>query len=363
MADPARNEFCVIEPGADFLWGTGYLGEVTCEGPRESGRFWRDALAWPLVWDRGVQTAIQSPAGARRSPGTSARARLRKQEAGFDLVATDREAEASAHRAGAEPVGEAGGASHGGPGGTSSRWPPASREPTPGPRTALRVEVRRLRRRDRRRPAEELDDRLRARSVVRDVRHPIRENARCCGPPSLPNKGPTWSPTRTTLPPGPSTRGRSDLRGGEEDRIHQRQRSASRRGPRRCWPAAASWTSPAAAASSSDWAPGHSGRASPPWAVAVSPRTERGTPRRSRSSGRWDTDAPAGLRFDGEYYVISGAARSRPAHDIAIWVGATNRRCSPDGMGRRLVPTSYTRPTGSYFPELNSRSTKPHGRA
>lgn len=113
MADPARNEFCVIEPGADFLWGTGYLGEVTCEGPRESSRFWRDALAWPLVWDRGVQTAIQSPAGGTKiswdvRPGPPDYGSRRQW---FDLVATDREAEIQRLIGlGAEPVGEAGGA-------------------------------------------------------------------------------------------------------------------------------------------------------------------------------------------------------------------------------------------------------------
>lgn len=44
LADPGGNELCVIEPGNDYLAGTGYLGEVTCDGSREVGRFWRDAL-------------------------------------------------------------------------------------------------------------------------------------------------------------------------------------------------------------------------------------------------------------------------------------------------------------------------------
>lgn len=66
MSDPGRNEFCVIEPDNGYLAGTGYLGEVTCEGPPESGRFWQEALGWPLVWDRGVQTAIQSPDGGTK---------------------------------------------------------------------------------------------------------------------------------------------------------------------------------------------------------------------------------------------------------------------------------------------------------
>jgi catechol 2,3-dioxygenase-like lactoylglutathione lyase family enzyme len=44
LADPAGGELCVIEPGNRYLAGTGYLGEVTCEGTRDVGLFWRDAL-------------------------------------------------------------------------------------------------------------------------------------------------------------------------------------------------------------------------------------------------------------------------------------------------------------------------------
>ena len=49
LADPGGNEFCVIEPGNHFLAGCGFLGEVSCDGTREVGLFWRDALEWPLV--------------------------------------------------------------------------------------------------------------------------------------------------------------------------------------------------------------------------------------------------------------------------------------------------------------------------
>jgi hypothetical protein len=66
MADPGRNEFCVIEPANNFLAGCGFLGEVTCEGTREVGLFWSEALGWPLVWDQGQQTAIQSPIGGTK---------------------------------------------------------------------------------------------------------------------------------------------------------------------------------------------------------------------------------------------------------------------------------------------------------
>jgi hypothetical protein len=66
LADPGGNAFCVIEPGNRFLAGTGRLGEVTCEGTRDVGRFWSAALGWPLVWDENEETAIQSPSGGTK---------------------------------------------------------------------------------------------------------------------------------------------------------------------------------------------------------------------------------------------------------------------------------------------------------
>ncbi|MEV5713004.1 VOC family protein [Amycolatopsis mediterranei] len=66
LADPAGYEFCVIEPGNGYLAGCGPLGELTCAGTRQAGRFWSTALGWPLVWDRGEQTAIQSPRGGTK---------------------------------------------------------------------------------------------------------------------------------------------------------------------------------------------------------------------------------------------------------------------------------------------------------
>jgi hypothetical protein len=66
LADPGGNEFCVIEPGNNFLAGCGFLGEVSCEGTREVGLFWRDALGWPLVWDQNEETAVQSPGGGTK---------------------------------------------------------------------------------------------------------------------------------------------------------------------------------------------------------------------------------------------------------------------------------------------------------
>jgi hypothetical protein len=66
LADPAGYEFCVIEPGNTYLAGCGPLGELTCSGTRQVGLFWNKALGWPLVWDRGEQTAIQSPRGGTK---------------------------------------------------------------------------------------------------------------------------------------------------------------------------------------------------------------------------------------------------------------------------------------------------------
>ena len=66
LADPGGNELCVIEPRNRFLAGTGHLGEVTCDGTRDVGLFWRDALDWPLVWDQDEETAVQSPLGGTK---------------------------------------------------------------------------------------------------------------------------------------------------------------------------------------------------------------------------------------------------------------------------------------------------------
>ncbi len=66
LADPEGNEFCVIEPGNNYLAGCGPLGEVACDGTREVGLFWSEALGWPLVWDQDQETAIQSPHGGTK---------------------------------------------------------------------------------------------------------------------------------------------------------------------------------------------------------------------------------------------------------------------------------------------------------
>lgn len=95
LADPGGNELCVIEPGNNYLAGTGSLGEVTCDGSRNAGMFWRDALGWPLVWDNNEQTAIQSPRGGtkiswdRWGGGAPAERRGARNRQRFDLVTAD----------------------------------------------------------------------------------------------------------------------------------------------------------------------------------------------------------------------------------------------------------------------------------
>ncbi|MBM7076202.1 VOC family protein [Micromonospora humida] len=66
LADPEGNEFCVIEASNGFLAGCGPLGEIACDGTRQVGLFWSEALGWPLVWDQDQETAVQSPHGGTK---------------------------------------------------------------------------------------------------------------------------------------------------------------------------------------------------------------------------------------------------------------------------------------------------------
>ncbi|MGW2619657.1 VOC family protein [Streptomyces sp. NPDC001500] len=66
LADPEGNEFCVLEPGNEFLAGCGFLGALACDGSQTVGYFWSQALGWPLVWDQDEETAIQSPDGGTK---------------------------------------------------------------------------------------------------------------------------------------------------------------------------------------------------------------------------------------------------------------------------------------------------------
>jgi predicted enzyme related to lactoylglutathione lyase len=63
LGDPEGDEFCVIEPGNNFLADCGFVGALACDGSQAVGYFWAEALGWPLVWDQDEETAIRSPHG------------------------------------------------------------------------------------------------------------------------------------------------------------------------------------------------------------------------------------------------------------------------------------------------------------
>ncbi len=98
LADPEGNEFCVIEPGNKFLAECGFVGALACEGSRQVGCFWSEALEWPLVWDQGQETAIRSPLGGPKISwgGEPVMPRTGRNRLHFDLAPPaggDREAE------------------------------------------------------------------------------------------------------------------------------------------------------------------------------------------------------------------------------------------------------------------------------
>ena len=66
LADPEGNEFCVLEPGNNFVTYASRLGSITCDGSRAAGQFWSQALRWPLVWDQDEETAVRAPDGAQQ---------------------------------------------------------------------------------------------------------------------------------------------------------------------------------------------------------------------------------------------------------------------------------------------------------
>jgi hypothetical protein len=91
LCDLAGDEFCVIEPGNDFLDDCGRLGEVSCDGTRRVGLFWHEALGWPMVWDHEEETAVQSPWGGTKiswgGPPVAPKRQRNRQR--FDLATTD----------------------------------------------------------------------------------------------------------------------------------------------------------------------------------------------------------------------------------------------------------------------------------
>ncbi len=91
LADPEGNEFCVIEAGNRFLAGCGLLGELACDGTREVGLFWSEALGWPLVWDEDQETAIQSPRGGTKVAwgGPPIAQKMGRNRQRLDLVPAD----------------------------------------------------------------------------------------------------------------------------------------------------------------------------------------------------------------------------------------------------------------------------------
>jgi predicted enzyme related to lactoylglutathione lyase len=88
LADPEGNEFCVVEPGNNFLADCGTIGALSCEGSRQVGLFWTEALGWPLVWDQDEETAIRSPQGGPKISwgGPPVAPKVGKNRLKFDLV-------------------------------------------------------------------------------------------------------------------------------------------------------------------------------------------------------------------------------------------------------------------------------------
>ena len=88
LADPEGNEFCVIEPGNDFLADCGFVGALACDGSQAVGYFWSEALGWPLVWDQDQETAIRSPHGGPKVTwgGPPLMPRTGKNRLHFDLA-------------------------------------------------------------------------------------------------------------------------------------------------------------------------------------------------------------------------------------------------------------------------------------
>jgi len=98
LADPEDNEFCVIEPGNDFLADCGFIGALSCDGSQEVGYFWSEALGWPLTWDQDQETAIRSPHGGPKVTwgGPPVAPKIGKNRLHFDLAPpahSDHEAE------------------------------------------------------------------------------------------------------------------------------------------------------------------------------------------------------------------------------------------------------------------------------
>ena len=88
LADPEGNEFCVIEPGNNFLADCGFIGALAGDGSQSAGYFWSQALGWPLVWDQDQETAIRSPHGGPKITwgGPPLLPKVGKVRLHFDLI-------------------------------------------------------------------------------------------------------------------------------------------------------------------------------------------------------------------------------------------------------------------------------------
>lgn len=91
LADPEGNELCVLEPGGSFLTGCPFFSSLAGDGSAEVGRFWRDALGWPLVWDQDGETAVQAPWGGPKLTwgGEPVQPRLGRNRLHLDLTVVD----------------------------------------------------------------------------------------------------------------------------------------------------------------------------------------------------------------------------------------------------------------------------------
>ncbi len=100
LADPEGNEFCVIEPGNDFLADCGFIGALACDGSQQVGYFWSQALGWPLVWDQDQETAIRSPHGGPKITwgGPPLKPKTGKYRLHFDLTPVDGDQQAEVER-------------------------------------------------------------------------------------------------------------------------------------------------------------------------------------------------------------------------------------------------------------------------
>lgn len=91
LADPDGNELCVLEPGSSFLAGCPFFSSLAGDGLAGVGYFWRDALAWDLVWDQDGETAVQSPNGGPKLTwgGEPVQPKRGRNRLHFDLAPSD----------------------------------------------------------------------------------------------------------------------------------------------------------------------------------------------------------------------------------------------------------------------------------